>query len=568
MEVFNKRQFVGLALFLCGAYLAIAAIYIFRLPLVMDEFDGAFDVYRLHFHLPYRDFKPYKTVLGYYFQLAALFPSLGVWNSMLVLKIQLAAVNALCMFVMTLRLSRLFSRESGIFALLMLVTTSTWLERSCELRVDALTAWPGLFSLLCLLNGSFFSAGLLGGLSFLVSQKGIYYLLAGGACALLLRFSKDAAGGKDAAFVRFAAGALLPLGLYFGLWSLVGTEQKAAEATFYSHYQIVFENIYHNRSKYWRQEGLRNPLFWLGTLLSLSVLFFHALSALRRRKFTPLHVLWLYGAVILACGLWHRQPWPYFFVILIPTFIVVLAGGAQLYITGAASGIFKTAWRERFPLRLPAVVWIVLLVCSLIMQMRRFEDVTQRSSGYQRAMVNIAEALLGPNETYVAGVDFIYTRSHASSKLKRLGKRRRQELLTAPKEVHDQILLQLEAQPPKVVVGNYRLKTGIPRRIRDWLHMNYRHLWGSISVYAPVVPAGYSLMKIRYPGLYLVESGEPVMINDMVIDAGSTIRLEAGLHEVAALSKVQFCFQPDKAQLRLNRKYAKAQSLFAGAYTD
>ena len=55
--------FGGAIVTVMGVYLALQAVYILRLPLVMDEFQGAHTVFRLTARLPYRDFQPYKTVL-------------------------------------------------------------------------------------------------------------------------------------------------------------------------------------------------------------------------------------------------------------------------------------------------------------------------------------------------------------------------------------------------------------------------------------------------------------------------------------------------------------------------
>ena len=60
----SKRRVVLIAAGLSLLYFAIQVVYISRLPLVMDEFDGANEAYQLLDLTPYKDYRPYKTVLG------------------------------------------------------------------------------------------------------------------------------------------------------------------------------------------------------------------------------------------------------------------------------------------------------------------------------------------------------------------------------------------------------------------------------------------------------------------------------------------------------------------------
>ena len=60
-----------------------------------------------------------------------------------------------------------------------LFAMSTFLERAAELRVDMLTSLAGLVSFVLLLSRRYALAGLACGLSFLISQKGVYFFAAG-----------------------------------------------------------------------------------------------------------------------------------------------------------------------------------------------------------------------------------------------------------------------------------------------------------------------------------------------------------------------------------------------------
>ena len=167
-----EEYFTPALALLCFVYLGIEFVYIARLPFVMDEFQGASEVYRLMSEIPYVDFKPYKTVLGYYLQLPPMLLSDDPWRQMMLVKQAMALATAGSIFLAARMLLRHFSSLSVFLATLMLVLMSTFLERSASLRVDMLTSLFGLFGLICLLDRRVLAAGVLAGLSFLVSQKG------------------------------------------------------------------------------------------------------------------------------------------------------------------------------------------------------------------------------------------------------------------------------------------------------------------------------------------------------------------------------------------------------------
>ena len=164
------RRFVPIALAIAFAYLAIQIAAISRLPLVMDEFDGAYEAHELLTRVPYRDFAPYKTVLGYYLQIPPVAVAADPWTGLMLSKVWLAAINTACIFGVTLSLAALFSPAAAGASAVLLICMTSFLGRSSEIRVDMLTAWAGLFSMLLLLRRRWLAAGVLAGVSFLISQ--------------------------------------------------------------------------------------------------------------------------------------------------------------------------------------------------------------------------------------------------------------------------------------------------------------------------------------------------------------------------------------------------------------
>ena len=268
----SKRHVILIAAGLSLLYLLIEVVYLSRLPLVMDEFDGAYEAYTLIERTPYRDYRPYKTVLGYYLQLPPLLLTSDPWTGLMLSKAWLALINTAAIFTATLTLAAIFSPAAALTGQVLLIFVTTFLERSSESRVDMLTAWAGLASFLLMLKRRWLAAGIVAGLSFLVSQKGVYYILAAnaGAGAFWLFESRDRRTFRDLVLLNVAAVSVIAV--YIGLWGTVSTPAAVFRATFLSHADIAFRQLYEQLEQHWTRTLWRNPLFYWGALAGIVAL--------------------------------------------------------------------------------------------------------------------------------------------------------------------------------------------------------------------------------------------------------------------------------------------------------
>jgi hypothetical protein len=529
----------------------------------MDEFDGAYDVYRLKSQLPYRDFKPYKTVLGYYIQLPPLLIVRDVWNGLMLIKSEMAIINAAMMLVGAFWLRRLFRPSAVIGALLLLAAMSTYLERSSALRVDMVTAWVGFISLLFLLSNRERWSGFVAGLSFLISQKGIFYFVAANFAMLgyllWLRREKEMLWR----YVLFNLSALLPIAIYFTVWGIFASFSTTSQNTFLSHYDIVFTKIYENRLQYWAQTVTRNPFFYIFAIFGIGFLFQRIIS----RKFLTEEagsylckspILFIYGTTILACGLWYRQPWPYFFLILIPSFFVLVVAFFEYYLPS------NTSWKHF--LSRPAV--IVLIVIGLFYPLSRIIVVLNRDHGHQQHMVKLAGALLEEGESYIAGVDIVYDHKQAHAKLRRLGKARRENLIRANPEKIQKIIQDLEKAAPKFIITNYRTYA-LPDPLQDYFKRNYAHFWGNIYIYAPEIQLRNSEFNIKFDGNYQVEiaPGDIIAINGKNYLPKQTVFLKSGIHNFISTGAFRLHLSPENILQIADSRYKAERKFFPDIYT-
>lgn len=515
-----------------AAYLLIEALYIHTLPLVMDEFATASHIHRLTTQVPYRDYAPYKTILGYALLAPPLAALVDPWQAMLAVKLEVALLTALALFAVTLRLSKRWDLASALLALLALCAHSTFLERSAALRVDMLTSAFGLLSFALLLERRWLLSALLAGISVLVSQKGVYFVAAG-------VFASAGWGGgvsKRLTFtLRYLLAALLPLAAYLGSFALLASWRAVYGAVIGAAAPIAFRQAY-DLSGYWWQTLGRNPVFYGVSALGLLIL---SVELARGRLDATRRSVLLYGSAMVACALWHKQPWPYFFVLLLPTLFVVLAA------------VFSLGKERRWPLRGAAVCCFLAGAVAWPL-VARVPKVLERDSGYQERTLRGASRLLGHGQSYLAGVQLLWQKPHVP-RLSWLDSSR----LYAYRDRGDEILGWLRASPPALVIDNTRLRH-LPREVSRWLDENYQTCSGSIQGYAPSVRAGVEQLELLQSARYTVESpalmarpaaGEGpsgardhvvVRIDGLEVRLGQSVHLERGTHAIDSPVRLRF----------------------------
>lgn len=515
------RRFRLLLILLALGYFALQALSIDHNPLVMDEFDGAAEAHQLTRAVPYRDYRPYKTVLGYYAQLPAVALGSDVWSSLMLAKTEMAIVNTLMVVVAGLLLARHLRRDAVLTALAMGVLMSTFLERSADLRVDMLTSWAGLASLLLLLERRYAAAGALCALSFLISQKGALYFVAANAaivvaCALHRSWRELVRDG-----VRFNAAWAVVIGVYVAFWSAIAGPANVIRATFLGHVaETAIGTLGDIRAHFWHQTLVRNPYFWILCIVAVSVL---AATELRRLGGDSTRlVIAVYGAVILALAAWYRQPWPYFFVIVVPTFWVLHAAFFDVALARPRVARPLLAATALFGVLLPAL---------------RIGANVSRDHSFQAANVRIIEAALAPGETYLAGNDVVFTRDQALPELSRLGAVVLASLRAEPAPQLQQLVARLEARPPKLFLANYRI-SGLPEPLLDFLGRNYAHYWANVFGYAPGIEPAQESVHLAFAGDYAIDAppGTTIAIDGVPRRARELVHLAAGPHAIRSSS--------------------------------
>src|SRR6185369_10645436 len=99
---------------------------------------------------------------------------------------------------------------------------------------------------------------------------------------------------------------------------------------------------------------------------------------------------------------WHKQPWPYFFVNIVPTLFVVIA----FAIDHLRAGLLRRPFRE--------LAIALYIVAAILLPLSRLRSTLRQTSDYQEAMFRTGHALLKPDEKYFDGAGMLFGRKQCA----------------------------------------------------------------------------------------------------------------------------------------------------------
>ncbi|MES2219008.1 MAG: hypothetical protein V4501_11430 [Pseudomonadota bacterium] len=586
---------------ICAAYLAFQLIYIPSIWLEVDELWYAHHIYQYTAHLPYLDFPPYKTVLGYYLLMLPLYFVHGVLTPIYFIKGQIAVINTLLIATVGWWAARLFQPRAVFYTLVLILSNQLFLIFSTELRVDMLCSWLCLIAILLLVNSRVAWAGVIIGLAFLTSQKALWYI-AGTNLALGTYWLATKCAAKNFRPMLVFNLAMLPIiAGYIAFWSTVASFHVVWSNVFSEAYTLSKMNYYAGSSNIYWQYVLRcGPL--LVMLLPLTLLNFFT-PGLSRQRFL-VTALGLLSLVLIAS---YRQFFPYNSVFLFPAYFVLFAeffswvltpGNQNLKIS--QRGLFwffsvYLAWlvvfvvyldlpteyflvllvpmlfwqmfHEQVPLKMSALwmIGLVLLFTGVFMPLADFgKSMHVHEAGYQQATISLANELLQKDD-YIAGIFIFHDREQSLAGFENLVQPAQEYAQTAdikllpvlpaslnitPKTAK-QMLTDLKNARLKLLVNNVRI-AALPAEVLDYLRLEYEHYWGGLYLYAPTIALGEQQFLLKFSGNYTVQSNGSIMLDDETLAPQTTLKLAAGKHSSYANSAYRLRLIPEKNAAPLN----------------
>jgi hypothetical protein len=565
----RQRYFVHGLIFICLTYLGFECFLNAYSMLSVDEFWFAQRTYQYKNNLPYRDFAPYKTVIGYYLLLLPMLVSHSLIDTLIFMKNAITLLNTIILFSTSIWLARFFSSRAILTCLVLLIATDVVLTYSTNIRVDLFAYWFCFFSLLFLLEKKYLCAGILIGLGFGASQKALWYLVASN-CALGMAWITTTRDIKTLwSIAKFNIIALLVIGFYIACWSWVAGAQQVLHNIF-TEAAAMYHLDWYNKSRqlFWMLTLTYNPLLfllWPLTLLSLFITY-EGDTRYDNRLFIT-----IYAAVILCCLIPYKQVFPYYMQVTIPVFLALYAAFFswffdifqthqtikcvinRYYVVTFIAFYVITTIVVITQMALPApyllinmipilfglyffnpekrtanfvsfsfnMITITGIFIGLIYPLTLFlNKISTTNNAYQNANVTVLNILLQDGSDYVAGMDFIYNKSQPIAGMKHL-MGPAIDYLAAPSDKLRTVMLASLEQDPRVTaasvisafeksavkyyVNNYRI-IALPKNIKGYLTDQFEHLWGSIYIYSPTISSGKTSLYLKFNGKYHLEA--------------------------------------------------------------
>jgi hypothetical protein len=604
---------------LCFLYLFFEIFYTYYATLSVDEFWFAHRIYEYKSGIPYRDFSPYKTVLGYYLLLPPMTLIHGFLTPLLATKNYIAVMNIAIMTSTAFWLKKFFSKNAILTTLCLLLFSEFVLSYSTNIRVDLLAYWFCLISVLLLLEKKFLWSGFILALGFLTSQKVLWYIVASD-CALVIYWLCAERNWKNYKnIILFNLIIVITTAFYISFWSYFAGLKTVLQSIFYEAYVMYQLDWYAAARKlFWSVTLTHNPLpfmLWPATLLSLFVIPEHDHGHAKRIFAIS------FGSIILLCLIPYKQIFPYYMLTALPAFIILYSAFfSWLYallhsrnITILAIGktgiwglicVYFIALSELYTLLpLPVIYFLVCLIpiclgilitCQTLSTTTRSicnntilltilfigliypiaklaTELPKHNGQYQQSVLHVMNELLQKNDDYVAGIELIYNKVQPIPGMRHLdgpaidylyypAPKLRSVMLASlyrsPDVTIDSVIAALEQSNVKLYVNNYRIDA-LPPYIKSYLETQYQQFWGSIYLYAPLVTAGDHNIPIKFAGRYRVVSTKKIRIDDITIAPDAVIFLNRAEYSSHAESSYRLQFIPTMNAKLLNPEFQK-----------
>lgn len=471
-ELIGKNKHTLYIVLACLSYLLFQLYYTHFSIIEVDEFWFAHRIYQYKNAIPYHDFAPYKTVLGYYILLPTMILSHDFLTPLFDTKNFIALLNAILLFVTASWLKSYFAKPAVLLAMVILIFSDLMLSYSTNIRVDFIAYWLCLFSVLFLLENKFITSGILLSLGFATSQKVLWYIVASNMalviCWLIVFRNREMVVN----IIKYNLSLLLGVFVYVLIWSYFSSFHTVLKSIFYEAYVIYKLDIYTNsgvnilaRYGYWMITIIKNPLLfllWPLTILSLFVV------PKDDKNYTKRIFIVTYSWIILFSLIKYKQVFPYYMLTTIPAFVLLYTaffswfydlykgfpdnkiigigksgvwGIIFIYLVCFAYAfsffalplpylligiipIFLGIYITKIGLNtvLPPLLLIAVLFTGLVYPLMQYIiSLDMRSGSYQQYSLKLLNNLLtDPKDDYLAGIELIYNKNQPIAGLRHL----------------------------------------------------------------------------------------------------------------------------------------------------
>lgn len=479
-DIFGNDQRLATVFISVLIILKIVLLFVFawHVRLVMDEFGQVGYAKYIASGMLFDTVQPTKA-LGFavFYKLAHL---IG-WDApsiLLISRLQ-TALLACAIIGMVYAMARTLGEDRlrALMIVLILLCFSNFIERIFRTRAEPLAVFFSIAALLIVLRGDSISAkrvlvaGMLSGLSFLVTQKAAYFNLALGLSLIIEAFLARRYSFCITRGLYLVLGWLLSIVAYCFIFG--GRDPlPVASSLVFGPLEVATRGgaEYGGLRHYVVQTLIYNPILYLLCFSGMILALFNTNMLDPRQR-----IALMFSLVITALVFTHDQPWPYVFVMALP---------------------FMSLW-ALIPLdrivaqRLFRVIACTALAVTLVLSVLKNIRTLQIDNQMQLDLVARAEALLGKDERYFDGIGMLPNRHEPS---------------TLWLDFHYVFATLREGKASEA----YQVFTKIPPKLILWSYRTER-ISGIIS---PVIKDSYVAVSpnIRMAGRHLF-SGQPEVFN-------------------------------------------------------
>lgn len=361
----------------------------------------------------------------------------------------------------------------AMLVVLLALSFSTFIERVFRIRADPLALFFATAALYWIVSRdtqhlkTVLIAGCLSGLSFLATQKAVYFNVSLGLGLIIEALSRREIRVALSRGAVLVTGWAIPVILYcvvFGGWDPL--------AIFVSFFRGSVEKvtsghgIYTGKHTFYMQTVGRNVLPYLLCSCGLLISLFKWRALMPAQKITMVFTL-----VMIACMGVYYPPWPYVFILLIP----FLSLWAPTTLDVSRKHKRWSIWVN--------MIWAVAIILSFV----RNVYYIQNDNRAALEIIRYSEKLLDPDETYFDGIGMLpnfkaYPRGSLDKKAIHIAN---------SKGELSGVMEKLRAAPPYLIIDSYRTKN-IGDLLQPFLERSYIRI-------AP---------NIRVPGIFLSDTRE------------------------------------------------------------
>ncbi|MGZ2411716.1 hypothetical protein ACUXST_001113 [Sphingomonas sp. F9_3S_D5_B_2] len=413
-------------------------------------------------------------------------------------------------------------RVRALAIVLVLLCFSNFLERIYRTIAEPVALFFAVAALALVLRGSadrpmrLVAAGVLSGLSFLCTQKALYFDVALGIALVGDAALRRQCGGAVARGAWLVAGWVLPIIAYCFVFG--GAHPGAVAENVFIGPTIIAGR---GGADY---GGLRHYVLASLQQNALIYLFCLAGMALRLRHLRQLgeqeRIALIFTIVITLLVYSHDQPWPYVFIMAQPFMAL-----------WAIAPIDHLARNPRF-----SRIAVIVLAVGIAFSFARSIVYLRLGNTTQLALVARAESLLGPDDIYFDGIAMLPNRREPST----LWIDRHYILMTLREGRASEAYQLLAHSSPKLILWSYRMDA-IEPVVGPLIRNDYVQVAPNIRMVGRELKRSTAArFNVRIPGAYALynRAGQPVGGTIAVNGHASTapIRMPRGSYDITLLS--------------------------------